>query len=70
MGVMGAIDMPNPREFLTPDELVDEESVEDADIGDEPEEAPDPVEEDVSGIELGDPDEIAAMIRGDQGGEG
>ena len=56
---------------LSPDELASEQSAEDAEIGDdEPDEAPDPTEEDTSGIELGDPDEIEAMIRGDQGGEG
>jgi hypothetical protein len=55
---------------LTPDELAAEQAAEDAEIGDvEPEEAPDPTDEDTSGIELGDPDEIEAMIRGDQGGE-
>lgn len=55
---------------LTPDELAAEQAAEDAEIGDdEPEEAPDPTDEDTSGIELADPDEIAAMIGGDQGGE-
>jgi hypothetical protein len=54
---------------LTPEELASEQA-EDAEIGDvEPDEAPDPTDEDTSGIELADPDEIAAMISGDRGGE-
>jgi hypothetical protein len=62
--------MTEPHEALSDEELASEQAAEDAQIGDdEPEEAPDPTEEDTSGIELGDPDEIEAMIRGDQGGE-
>jgi hypothetical protein len=63
--------MTEPDAVLSPDELAGEQAAEDAEIGDdEPDEAPDPTEEDTSGIELGDPDEIEAMIRGAQGGEG
>lgn len=62
--------MTEPREFLTPDELADEQRAEDADFGDEPEEVPDPLEEDISGIELGDPDEFEAIRRETHGSEG
>lgn len=62
--------MTEPHEVLTPDELAAEQAAEDTDIGDdEPEEAPDPME-DVSGVELADPDEFEEMRREEQGEEG
>ncbi len=62
--------MTEPNETLFPDELADEQAGAETDIGDnEPEEAPDPKEEDESGIELADPDEFEEMRRDQQGEE-
>jgi hypothetical protein len=69
MSPLGVTDVTESHESLFPDELADEQAEEDVDIGDdEPEEAPDPVEDDESGIELADPDEFE-MMRQDQQGE-
>jgi hypothetical protein len=51
-----------PSEVLTPDEVADEQSEDDVEVGDtEPVEAPDPTEHDGSEIELADPDELETM---------
>ena len=51
-----------PTDLLLPDEVADEQSEDDVEIGDtEPAEAPDPTEHDASDIELAAPDELETM---------
>jgi hypothetical protein len=61
-GVAGAPAAAAPTEVLLPDELADEQSEDDVEIGDtEPAEAPDPTEHDASDIEIAAPDELETM---------
>lgn len=51
-----------PTDLLLPDEVAEEQSEDDVEIGDtEPAEAPDPTEHDASDIELAEADELEAM---------
>jgi hypothetical protein len=51
-----------PTDLLLPDEVADEQSEDDVEIGDtEPAEAPDPTEHDASDIELAEADELETM---------
>jgi hypothetical protein len=51
-----------PTDLLLPDEVADEQSEDDVEIGDtEPTEAPDPTEHDASDIELAEADELETM---------
>ena len=61
-GDAGAPGASAPSEVLLPDEVADEQSEDEAQIGDtEPKEAPDPTEHDASDIELAAPDELEIM---------
>ena len=73
-GLSGEPDAPGasaPSEVLLPDEVADEQSEDEAQIGDtEPTEAPDPTEHDASDIELAAPDELETMKTEADGREG
>jgi hypothetical protein len=67
-GVAGPPGASAPSEVLLPDEVADEQSEDDVEIGDtEPAEAPDPTEHDTSDIELAAPEELETM-KGDTEG--